>query len=58
MLTKTEAHDEIVDMVSDCNPDNWDVDNEGQIIIHTGIYRWSDGSYHDGEKDPTSNSIT
>ena len=27
--------------------DNLDVDDYGQVIVKTGIYRWSDGSYHD-----------
>ena len=27
--------------------DNLDTDNDGQVIIYTGIYRHSDGSYND-----------
>jgi hypothetical protein len=52
-MTPTEVHDAIVDSVSDCHPDNELVDNEGQIVIYTGIYRWKDGTYHDGVKDPS-----
>jgi hypothetical protein len=50
-FTKEEVHDDIVDGVSDFHPDNHATDNQGQLIIYTGIYRWADGSYHD-EPDP------
>jgi hypothetical protein len=26
-------------------------DNEGQIIIYTGLYRWSDGSIHEEKEN-------
>ena len=28
------------------------LDNDGQIVIYTGVFRWGDGSLHD-EADPS-----
>jgi len=54
-LTPTDVHDMIVDGVSDSHPDNLPINADGEVIVNTGIYRWKDGSYHDGEKEQTAN---
>jgi len=28
-----------------------ETDNEGQVVIYTGVYQWKDGSFHD-ESEP------
>jgi hypothetical protein len=48
METYTE---EQVKKMTDCTQGDWEHDNQGQIVIYTGIFQWEDGSYHD-EPDP------
>lgn len=56
-MTISEVLDEIVSFVSgDCHPDDLDVDNQGQIVIYTGIYRWKDGSYHSEKEEESPDS--
>lgn len=31
--------------------DNLSTDEHGQVIVHTGVYRWRDGSYNDCRED-------
>jgi hypothetical protein len=46
VLDTAGVMDIIVDGVLVRHPDDLEVDNEGQVIVYTGIYRWKDGSYH------------
>lgn len=32
-------------------------DNEGQIVIYTGIYDWEDGSFHDEPEPITDDEV-
>lgn len=50
-FTVLEVQEDIQDGALDVHPDAMKTDNEGQLIIYTGIWRWKDGSYHD-EKEP------
>jgi hypothetical protein len=49
--TIVEALLDIIHVISR-HPDEMETDNEGQLIVYTGIYRQSDGSYAD-QADPT-----
>jgi hypothetical protein len=46
-FTVQEAAEDILEGATDAHPDALDTDNDGQLIIYTGIYRWKDGTYHD-----------
>ena len=52
-MTPEDVHEAILDGVSDCHPDNHSVDSDGEIVVHTGIYRWQDGSYHEEHETKT-----
>jgi hypothetical protein len=51
IYTETEVVRQMVELAVSEHPDLMEVDNEGQIIIYTGIFRWSDGTFHD-ESEP------
>lgn len=46
-MTPQEVMDTIAGAMSDSHPGDLDTDNNGQLVIYTGIYRWKDGSYHE-----------
>jgi len=52
-LTSIEVMDMIREGVNGGHPDDLHTDDEGQVIVYTGIYRWkSDGSYHEEPETP------
>lgn len=44
-MTKDQI-DEYIDNFS-FSEDSFEVDNDGQLVIYFGMYRWADGSIHD-----------
>jgi hypothetical protein len=50
MISKTEFDRRVIESLAQ-NASDEQTDNEGQIIIYTGMYEWLDGTIHD-EPDP------
>ncbi len=51
MKTYTQA--DVYDMTKTTSPGgSVENDNQGQLVIYTGIFRWNDDTYHD-EPDPS-----
>lgn len=50
---KTYTTSQVLDSLVD---PSMDIDNEGQLIIYTGFYRWKDGTIRD-EPEPEYTSI-
>jgi len=36
----------VLNAIGPNNMDELETDNEGQVIIYTGVFRWSNGEYH------------
>jgi hypothetical protein len=49
-LTKTEFDRQVIESLVQDHADI-QTDNEGQLLIYTGLYEWCDGSIHN-EPDP------
>jgi hypothetical protein len=47
----SEIQDHLSDMVGGVHPSEMATDNDGQLLVYTGIYRWRDGTYHDQSED-------
>lgn len=50
-MTAKLVRDFLVAMMRNFDLVNADVDNTGQVIIHTGIYKWSDGSFRKEQQE-------
>ena len=44
-LNKEEFIEQVINDI-DCNWNDFSTDIQGQVILHTGIYRWNDGCYY------------
>ena len=47
---KTYTEDQVQQMLNALG--TYEHDNQGQIVIYTGVFEWRDGSFHD-EVDPS-----
>lgn len=53
---KTYTDNEAFQHVSDNLDLHGETDNQGQIVIYTGLFRWEDGTIHDAPEEQTIES--
>ena len=46
-FSRDDLQELFYEITSDSEPCEMEVDSDGQLVINTGIYRWSDDTYHD-----------
>lgn len=51
ILNSIEVINLIIEATSDVHASDLDTDEQGQLIVYTGIYRWKDGSYHEEQEE-------
>lgn len=43
-ITKHDVHEIVQHLVRE---HNFEHDNQGQLVLYTGVFEWADGSFHD-----------
>jgi len=46
-LSEEEVRTIMGGLANDTMPDDLSHDSNGQLILHLGVYRWEDNTYHD-----------
>lgn len=46
-----QFQDYLSELVAGAHPSEMERDNQGQLIVYTGVYQWKDGTLHDEAED-------
>ncbi len=57
-LHEIDVADKIIDAITETPPDDMKTDQNGQLVVNTGVYRWKNGSYHDEVEPKSGDQVT